>query len=118
MGIPSYFTHIVKKYRSIFKTFSKSTTKIDNLYLDCNSIIYDSVHELQKGTTNFNSTPENDKLIIKKVCDKLIFYINMIGPSKTVYIAFDGVAPVAKLNQQRKRRYMSWYNNKLITTIK
>ena len=118
MGIPSYFTHIVKKYRSIFKTFAKSTTKIDNLYLDCNSIIYDSVHELQKGTTQFNSTPENDKLIIKKVCDKLIYYINMIGPSKTVYIAFDGVAPVAKLNQQRKRRYMSWYNNKLITTIK
>lgn len=118
MGIPSYFTHIVKKYRNIFKNFSKNTTDVDNLYLDCNSIIYDSVNELQKGTTNFKSTIENDKLIITKVCDKLVYYINMIEPSKNVYIAFDGVAPLAKLNQQRKRRYMSWYNNKLIATMK
>ena len=52
MGIPSYFSHIVKKHRNIFKKVSNDTTKIDNLYLDCNSIIYDAVHEIHKARDN------------------------------------------------------------------
>ena len=121
MGIPSYFSHIVKKHRNIFKKVSKETTKIDNLYLDCNSIIYDAVHELHKteaeekkehGKINNFSTFE--KLLIKMVCEKLDYYLQLLEPSQRVLIAFDGVAPVAKLEQQRKRRYMSWYNEKIV----
>ena len=116
MGIPSYFSHIVKKHRNIFKKVSKETTKIDNLYLDCNSIIYDAVHELQKDKINNFSTFE--KLLIKMVCEKLEYYLQLLEPAQRVLIAFDGVAPVAKLDQQRKRRYMSWYNEKIVAELK
>ena len=38
----------------------------------------------------------------------------MIKPTTIMYIAFDGVAPVAKLEQQRNRRYKSY----LLTFLK
>jgi 5'-3' exoribonuclease 1 len=123
MGIPSYFSHIVKKHRNIFKKVSKQTTKIDNLYLDCNSIIYDAVHEIQNDSVHKDSAQINnfstfEKLLIKMVCNKLDYYIKLLLPSQRVLIAFDGVAPVAKLDQQRKRRYMSWYNEKILAELK
>jgi 5'-3' exoribonuclease 1 len=98
MGIPSYFSHIVKQHRSIIRNFIKEKDKIDNLYLDSNSIIYDAFN-------NNNNLDESQ--LINAVCDKLIYYIKLIQPSKQVFIAFDGIAPLAKLNQQRNRRYMS-----------
>ena len=107
MGIPSYFSHFVRTHRRIIKQISKNTKPINNLYLDCNSFIYDGVNSDRANT--------NETILIKYVCDKLIYYINLLKPNKNVFIAFDGVAPVAKLNQQRKRRYLSWFQ---LNTIK
>jgi 5'-3' exonuclease len=55
--------------------------------------------------------------IIKCVITKIEEYIFLISPSETVIIAFDGVAPVAKLEQQRCRRYKSWYQNEMTRMI-
>jgi len=40
-----------------------------------------------------------------------VHYITLLKPLRKVLIAFDGVAPVAKLEQQRNRRYKTWYVN-------
>jgi 5'-3' exonuclease len=109
MGIPSYFSHIVKNHRHIIKKYSQNKDKINNLYLDSNSIIYDAVNEIPKDC---NYVQIEDKLI-KSVCDKLIYYIKLLQPTNNLFIAFDGVAPVAKLDQQRRRRYMSWFQSQL-----
>jgi 5'-3' exonuclease len=47
--------------------------------------------------------------VINSVIDKINFYIQLIKPNHTVYIAFDGVAPFAKMEQQRTRRYKTWF---------
>ena len=46
MGIPSYFSYIVKNHSNIIRKLSSNTIHVDNLYLDCNSIIYDIVHNI------------------------------------------------------------------------
>ena len=49
------------------------------------------------------------KILISNVIDKIKTYIDTVFPRKTVIISFDGVAPVAKLEQQRTRRFKTWY---------
>jgi 5'-3' exoribonuclease 2 len=106
MGIPSYFTKVVKAYRHILKDM-KYLSHVNNLYMDCNSLIYDAVKN--NPTYDKGNTREYEKELIKMVCNKIDFYVDLLKPTTRVFIAFDGVAPVAKLSQQRDRRYKSWY---------
>jgi 5'-3' exoribonuclease 1 len=113
MGIPSYFSYIVKNHPSIIKKYIKNVLKVDNLYLDCNSIIYDAYNKMDV-TSLTNSV---SSIIIQLVISKIEEYITIVQPSKTLIIAFDGVAPVAKLEQQRSRRYKSGYQNEISSQI-
>jgi 5'-3' exoribonuclease 1 len=109
MGIPSYFSYIVRNYPSIIKSVKTTNILVDYFYLDSNSIIYDIVKS--------NEHPFKEKIIIDKVIQKICDYIKIISPKKLAYIAFDGVAPIAKLEQQRQRRYKSSYQCNLINNL-
>jgi 5'-3' exonuclease len=109
MGIGGYYSYIVKNHSVIIKKINPVTDKFKNLYFDCNSIIYDAIH-----TIDFlNISVSESDTIIRAVFNKIDEYIRKINPSKTILIAFDGVAPRAKLEQQRTRRYKSSYQSKL-----
>jgi 5'-3' exonuclease len=110
MGIPSYFSHIVKEYRHIIKDM-KTLRQINNFYLDSNSIIYDAVKNNPTYDKTKHKEYEND--LMNMVCAKIDFYVDTLQPRDRVFIAFDGVAPVAKLSQQRDRRYKSWYTSQI-----
>ena len=111
MGIPSYFSYIVKNHIAIIKKYVPASLPIHNLYMDCNSIIYDVIHNL------IDVSKSNNKQIISAVIEKIENYIAVIEPSKLVFIAFDGVAPVAKLEQQRIRRYKSHFQNEMTKKV-
>jgi 5'-3' exonuclease len=115
MGIPSYFSYIVKNYTLLLKKINhlSATHKIHNFYLDSNSIIYDSIANI-----DFTELKDSDvNTIISSVIHKIEEYITLVNPSENIFIAFDGVAPVAKLNQQRSRRYKSHYQNQMKKSI-
>ena len=101
MGIPAYFSFVLKNHASILKVHNKQY--INHLLLDANSIIYDHIYESDIYDDEYEST------LIDKVCEQISAYILLINPNKSVYIAFDGVAPVAKMRQQRDRRYKALY---------
>ena len=114
MGIPSYFSNIVKRHKAIIKKLS-GLPRIDNLYMDTNGLIYDAVRVV--GSNRGMSNDEYETRIIETVCNKIDEYLAIFQPSSRVFIAFDGVAPVAKLNQQRERRYKSWFTTVVEQTI-
>jgi len=122
MGIPSYFSYIVNNYPHVLSKFNPNNLSqyaTDNLYLDCNSILYDVYHALSKEDKIKGGEPTTNMpdRVIRGAIQKIHEYINLIEPKKTVYIAFDGVAPVAKIEQQRSRRYKSWYQSEVMKII-
>lgn len=114
MGIPSYFSNVVKRHKSIIKRLA-GLPRIHNLYMDTNGLIYDAVRVV--GTNRGMSNDEYESRIIDTVCNKIDEYLALFRPVEKVMIAFDGVAPVAKLNQQRERRYKSWFTSVVEQTI-
>jgi 5'-3' exoribonuclease 2 len=113
MGVSGFFSYIIKNHSKVLKKLSQNTIPVNNLYLDCNSIIYDAVHNI-----DFTKLVVSDiETIINSVCCKIDEYIFQLKPNNIVYIAFDGVAPVAKLEQQRSRRYKSLYQNNISKSI-
>jgi 5'-3' exonuclease len=98
MGIPSYFAYLMRHHKKILRPFSDEKT--DNLYLDSNSIVYDVVRGIPYDVADTNF----DEKIVDAVCAKLQHYLDVVRPRR-VLVAFDGIPPMAKMKQQRDRRY-------------
>ena len=108
MGIPSYFSYIVKNHHKIIQKLERNK-RPNNFYLDCNSIVYDVINNAENKIVETTTYATILSLVVSKIEEYILF----ISPMINVYIAFDGVAPFAKLEQQRQRRYKSWYQNKI-----
>lgn len=78
--------------------------EFDHLYLDMNGIIHGCTHPSHLDVSDVLS--ERDMMLgIMHYLDRIITQI--VKPKVSVYMAIDGVAPRAKLNQQRSRRFRS-----------
>jgi len=112
MGIPSYYSYIIKNHSTIINKLNL-VNQCNFLYIDSNSIIYDIVKSIEY---NSNSTIF-EKNLIELVCLKLMEYIKIFNNPENVIIAFDGPPPMAKLVQQRTRRYKSQIINNISDNI-
>jgi 5'-3' exoribonuclease 1 len=77
--------------------------EFDYLYLDMNGIIHTCSHPNDNDVC-FRISEEN---IFKNIFHYVEVLFNMIRPQKLFFMAIDGVAPRAKINQQRGRRFRS-----------
>tara|TARA_B100001027_G_C16261335_1_gene329596 strand:- start:475 stop:2070 length:1596 start_codon:yes stop_codon:yes gene_type:complete len=117
MGVPSYFSYLIRNHKDMLIKLFNFKKEINNLYFDSNSIVYDVLRMLSKDYENYKNDDKFEDELILGVCKQLDAYIDEIKPNNQVYIAFDGVAPVAKLEQQRTRRYKSMMEKKIFNNL-
>jgi 5'-3' exonuclease len=122
MGVPGFFLWLWKKYKSKNFVFPKDkfTTTTDYFLLDMNCMIhpvcFETLREL-KPDENVDINKLENKMI-NNVIIYLEKLIDLAEPKKCIYLAIDGVAPVAKMKQQRLRRYKSVNDKKLFDSIR
>ncbi|KAK7060260.1 5'-3' exoribonuclease 2 [Paramarasmius palmivorus] len=124
MGVPALFRWLSKKYPKIILPViedeeikvedendelvtiptnmadpNPNGTEFDCLYLDMNGIVHPCTHPEGKPA------PETEEDMMVEVFKYTERVVNMVRPRKLLFMAIDGVAPRAKMNQQRSRRF-------------
>jgi 5'-3' exoribonuclease 1 len=99
MGIPKFFRWLSERYPLINQRLLENN-EYDCFYLDMNGIIHNCAQKYQKEGIN-------EKKLFRKIFSYTEHLFRIIKPRKLIYLAIDGVAPRAKMNQQRSRRFRS-----------
>ena len=113
MGIPYYFYSLTQKYNNIIS--NNKPTGLDLYCIDFNGIIHNVAQDIIKKYSNHSNDASNsndiiENEIIEGVWVRIKYYIDNYKATKYIICA-DGVAPLAKMFQQRKRRYLNIYKN-------
>ncbi len=121
MGVPGFFLWLWKNYKSTNFVFNQSEIdkiNIEYFLLDMNCMIHPICFETLKNINTDVSIDKIENKMINNVIEYLEKMITIVKPKKCIYIAIDGVAPVAKMKQQRLRRFKSINDKKVFDSIK
>lgn len=131
MGVPGFFLWLWKNYKKTHFVFNKSEldgitdklllnqiNNLDYLLIDANCLIHPVCFKVLADNptlTNMDKLESKMRIASIEYIEKLI---NHTQPKKGVYLAIDGVAPIAKIKQQRSRRFKSVSDRDLWNNIR
>ena len=111
MGIPYYFKNITSVHPDILTDYI-IFDQVDVLAFDFNCVIHQIANTLlTKHGLSFDSDCFETEVL--SMCFEFINQIHSIVKPKCMLISIDGVVPLAKMIQQRKRRYMNSFKKQL-----
>lgn len=118
MGVPGFFAWLLKNYKKTEIITNQIYDDVDILYLDANCLFHPQCFKVLNFYEEALNINKLESKMIKRILNYMDYLIALVNPKKEVFIAVDGVAPLAKINQQRKRRYKSIIDNEIRNNIK
>lgn len=115
MGIPSYFFQILRTHG---ERFIGSKKKVGRLFLDLNCCIHGCKNRVLKEYGDSKLDSKFEERVIKEVIRTIIRFCKETSPIELLWIAVDGVVPVAKMKQQRERRLKAIHSREKIRMIR
>jgi len=110
MGVPRFFSWVNNNYTVIIDPINKP----NEFYFDLNCLLHPKCFEIAgevlKENPDYDLVKNNDKLEAKmfaKIIEYMEEILDFVQPTDLIYIAIDGVAPMAKMKHQRLRRFKS-----------
>ena len=101
MGIPRFYRWLSQRYPLINENILESQIpEFDNLYLDMNGLFHNVIEVV-------NEQGRSEEDLFAEAFAAISHLVEIIKPKQLLYLAVDGVAPRAKMNQQRSRRFRS-----------
>jgi 5'-3' exoribonuclease 2 len=110
MGVPGFFLWLMKNYKKdgfVFKKNEKEIQEIDYFLIDANCLIHPVCFRIIAENPDLYDMEKLEEKMIVAVLEYFEKIIAYVDPTKKTFIAIDGVAPVAKIKQQRSRRFKS-----------
>ncbi|CAK4087335.1 unnamed protein product [Aphanomyces euteiches] len=123
MGVPAFYRWLSEKYpRTVVDAVEERAVVIegrkrfnlidmeapnpngqefDNLFIDMNGIIHPCAHPDE------GEQPRTEEEMFLRLMEYVDRLVACVRPRRLLYMAIDGVAPRAKMNQQRARRFRS-----------
>lgn len=120
MGISRFFEGWLRKHPKINSIMYKLPNDISSLYIDMNSVIHSVTQKVYAYGQYNDINRQNDIIALsrnenfdgyilieleKELKNEIKKILDIIQPKDLLYIAVDGVAPQAKISQQRSRRF-------------
>jgi 5'-3' exoribonuclease 1 len=105
MGIPKFYRWLSERYPMVNQVVqSGKAPEFDCLYLDMNGIIHQCTHP---SDLDLLTTRLTEDQMFSRIFEYIDRIFHLVTPKKLLFMAVDGVAPRAKMNQQRSRRFKS-----------
>lgn len=118
MGVPGFFSWLIRNYKKKEFILNKIDEDVNIFYIDANCLFHPQCFKILDNMVGENDINKLESNMFKRIINYLDYLIDLVDPKVLTYIAVDGVAPLAKINQQRKRRFRSIDDNKLKNSIK
>ncbi len=91
---------------------------IDYFLIDANCLIHPVCFKVVAENPELKDNDKLENKMINSVIEYLEKIIQYVDPKKGIYLAIDGVAPAAKIKQQRTRRFKSVADKAMWDSIK